>query len=72
MTIRALIKILQGYNQNAEVLVVADRDKGDTCPASIVTELEKRSRPSFGFASVLNKNEDELKKKKKSKNVVIG
>jgi hypothetical protein len=66
MNIKKLIKILQGYNQNAEVRVVTDRQAGETAPATIVCHFDTISR--LGFASAFI---DEEKLKRESKKVVI-
>lgn len=69
MTIRALIKILKTYNQNAEVRVIVDRHKGDTCPATLIRELDNPATSTIGFAAGML---DAVKEKKKSKRIVIG
>jgi hypothetical protein len=69
MTIKALIKVLKTYNQNAEVRVIVDRQKGDTCPATLIRELNEHAATKFGFAARMI---DEEKEKKKTKRVVIG
>ena len=68
MTVKALIKILQEYNQKAEVRVVTDRRTGDTTPISLIKDLEESSVNRFGF---LGGRYDEEKQKKKTKKVVI-
>lgn len=71
MTIKTLIKILQEYNQNAEVRIVANRKEGDTIPITLITRFEDVSDSRFGFARVTKKEISEEKQKKKSKKVVI-
>ena len=69
MTIKSLIKILQQYNQNAEVRVITDRAHGETAPATVVSHFNEHAASRIGFAAVLI---DKEKEKKNSKKIVIG
>lgn len=68
MTVKALIKLLKGHNQNAEVRLADLRCPGDTVPISIVDELVERcpNEPTIGFAVGMIPD-----KKKKTKKIVI-
>jgi len=69
MTIKKLIKVLQEYNPNAEVRIIADRKIGSTAPATVIVDFNEHSTSKLGFASSMI---DEEKQKKKTKNIVIG
>lgn len=67
MKVKELIKVLQEYNLNAEVMVMTNKEQGDIGPASIIGEIDERPRV-FGFAPT---SIPEKMTKKKIKKVVI-
>ena len=67
MTVKALIKKLQEYNLNAEVLVLENPQTGDTQLATIIREVDNNPK-YFGFTSA---TVEKPVSKKKHKRVVI-
>lgn len=67
MTVKALIKILQMYNLNAEVRVVSNWENKETVPATLISEIDDRPKNRLGFTADI----EEKKSKKRYKKVVI-
>ena len=64
MKVKALIKMLNAYDQEAEIRFADMREPGDTLPATIVDEITN-SQEEFGFGRAVKKE------KRKKKFIVI-
>lgn len=72
MKVRTLIKLLQNFPQNANVLILTNRETGEAIPVTMIDTMEPcNEKPLIPIVKGFYNPRIIKKKKKKSSNIII-